>query len=361
MWPDAAGHADGAGNADRATFSLFLSHQQPPDRDPQAALAEQLEMVAHVRDRGWDGVFTGHHYLLEGVRKLQPAPFLARLSAETGDLCVGTAVLLLALENPVEVAETVASLDVLTGGRFIFGAALGYREAEYDAFGIPPGERAWRFEANLDLVRRLLEGEEVTADLPWCRLDRARLANRPVQRPRPPIWLGANADRAVARAGRAADAWIVNPHARRDTVAGQVQVFRSARAEAGKPDEPLRLPALKEVYCAETREEAWRACAPYLGQKYRAYLSWGQDRAMPDGDTLDLPVEELVDQRFVVGSPEDCRAELRRWRDEAGVAAFVLRTEWSGMPAELAQRSLALLSEEVLPPLRAESLPGARQ
>ena len=334
------------------SVGLFLSNQQPPERDPLEALDEQFAMVHYVRDHGWDSVFTGHHYLLDEVRKLQPVPFLARLSAETGDMRVGIAILLLSLQNPVEVAETVASLDVVTRGKLVFGAGLGYREAEHDAFVVAKGDRVHRFERNLEIVTRLLEGERVSVDEPWCRTDGAQLINRPVQQPRPPIWIGANSDAAIERAGRLGDTWIVNPHARRDTVAQQMARFRAARSSVGKTPEPQELPALKEVYCAETREQAWAQCLPYLGAKYRTYLAWGQDTAMPSGDSLDRPVEDLVDQRFIVGSPDDCLSELRAWRDEVGVNHFILRTEWSGMPFELAQRSLRLLAEDVIPRLR---------
>lgn len=335
------------------SVGLFLSNQQPPARDPLEALDEQFEMVRYVRDRGWDSVFTGHHYLLDEVRKLQPVPFLARLSAETGDMRVGIAIMLLSLQNPVEVAETVASLDVVTRGKLVFGVGLGYRQAEHEAFVVEKGERVRRFERNLEIVTRLLEAEAITVDESWCRIDDARLINRPVQSPRPPIWIGANSDAAIQRAGRLADTWIVNPHARRDTVREQMQHFRDARVSVGKAPDPTELPALKEVYCAETREQAWAECLPYLGAKYRTYLSWGQDTAMPTGDSLARPVEELVDQRFIVGSPDDCLDELRAWRDEVGVDHFILRTEWSGMPFELAQRSLRLLAEDVIPRLRA--------
>lgn len=334
-------------------FGLFLSHQQPPERDPVAALDEQLALVHAIRDAGWDSVFTGHHYLLDEVRKLQPVPFVARLTAEAGEMTVGIAIMLLALENPVAVAETLSTLDVLSGGRFVFAAGLGYREAEYEAAAVPRGQRVERFERNLDLVTRLAEGERVTADLPWCRMHDAWLANRPVQRPRYPIWVGANSTPAVERAARLADTWIINPHARRDTVVEQLGAFRAARRDAGRPEEPGTLPALKEIFCAPTREEAWRSCLPYLGAKYRTYLQWGQDEAMPTSDRLDRPVEELVDQRFIVGSPQDCIDELLAWHRDAGVDHFVLRTEWPSMPHELAARSLELLTTEVVPAVRA--------
>ena len=332
---------------------LFLSNQQPPDRDPVEALDEQLAMVEHAREAGWDAIFTGHHYLLPEVRKLQPIPFLARLAAEAGDMRVGVAILLLALQNPVDAAENMASLDVITQGRLIVGAALGYREAEYEAFAIPQGERVRRFEENLRVLTRLLEGEEVSVELPWCRTQGARLVNRPVQAPRPPLWIGANNDGAVQRAARMGDTWMINPHARMDTVQRQMSLFREAREDAGRSPAPEELPAVKEIFCADTREEAFERCLPYLGEKYRHYLSWGQDGAMPTGDTLGLPIEELVDNRFVVGTPQDCLDVLTAWRDEVGVNHFVFRTDWVGMPHGYARRSLELLSVEVIPALRA--------
>jgi len=336
------------------SVGLFLSNQQPADRDPIVALDEQFTMARMVRDHGWDSVFTGHHYLLEEVRKLQPVPFLARLSAETGDMRVGIAILLLTLQNPVDVAETIASLDVVTRGKLVFGVALGYREEENEAFAVARDERVHRFETNLSVVTRLLEGETVDLDESWCRLKGARLINRPVQQPRVPIWIGANNGNAIRRAARMADTWIINPHARRDTVKEQVEEFRAERRLLGLVEQPTELPALKEIYCAETRQQAWEECLPYLGKKYRTYLAWGQDTAMPTGDSLDRPVDELVDQRFIVGSPDDCLEELRAWRDEVGVDHFILRTEWAGMPPELAQRSLQLLCEDVIPRLRAD-------
>lgn len=335
------------------TCGLFLSHQKPPDQDPTAALADQLEMVRIARAAGWDMIMAGQHYLLDEVRKLQPMPFLARIAAESGDMRISVGILLLALQNPVQVAEEVATLDVITGGRFVLGAGLGYRDEEFAAFGVSKKEGVRRLEANLRIVTRLLEGERVTVDEPWSRLDDAVLRNRPVQRPRPPIWIGANADPAIRRAARMGDTWIINPHATKQTVKRQLDLFRATRSEAGLPPDPVSLPAIKEIFCAETREQAFRDCLPYLGEKYRHYVAWGQDDATPDDDSIDLPIEQLVDERFVIGTPEDCMRILTSWRDDLGIDHFIFRTEWVGMPREMAMSSLGLLSETVVPALSA--------
>ena len=175
---------------------LFLTNQQPLGTDMVAALDEQYLMVRHARDNGWDSLFSGQHYLNEGNnQQLQLVPFLARLQAEAGDMTLGLGILLLNLHNPVYVAETVASLDVICRGNFVFGVGLGYRDAEFNAFRVPRGQRVARFEECLSLVKRLWTDEEVTYESEVTKLGAVKMNLRPVQVPHPPIWIAANNDR----------------------------------------------------------------------------------------------------------------------------------------------------------------------
>lgn len=150
------------------------------------ALRGQIRLLHHARDHGWDSFWTGQHFF-PTMPMTQPVPFLARLAAEAGEMRIGLGILLLALANPLDVAETFASMDVVSGGRFTLGVGLGYRDVEYDGFGILSHEPVRRLEDNLKLVEALWAGEAVSADLPWCRLDAATLKILPVQRPRPPL------------------------------------------------------------------------------------------------------------------------------------------------------------------------------
>jgi alkanesulfonate monooxygenase SsuD/methylene tetrahydromethanopterin reductase-like flavin-dependent oxidoreductase (luciferase family) len=335
----------------RVRVGLFLTNQHQPGADLVSAMADQLQLVRSVRDLGWDSIWSGQHYLPDGMAMPQCVPFLARLAAEAGDMDVGIGILLLALHNPLDVAETWATMDVVTGGRLIFGVGLGYRDVEYEAFGIDGRTKVARFEANLSIVTRLWAGEEVDVDLPWCRLRSARLNVLPVQRPAPPLWMAANSNRAVERAARMADAWLINPHATTETVREQLAAFGRVRADAGR-ESPTAVPALREVYCASSREEAIRLAGPYLQRKYSHYADWGQDRVLPGDESFRIPFEQLEQDRFIIGSPDDCLAQLLPWRDELGVNHFILRTDWIGMPAEVALRSIELLDREVLPALR---------
>ena len=336
----------------RVRVGVFLTHQQPPGRDPVVALDEQLGLVRTARDHGLDSVFAGQHHLAESLAHIQPLPWLARLAAEAGDMVVGTGIHLLALHNPVDTAEAYAGLDVVARGRSVFGVGLGYRQVEYDAFGVPPGEKVRRFTENLRIVEALWAGEAVTADLPWTRLDGVRATMRPAARPRPPIWMAANSDGAVRRAARLADTWMINPHATATSVRRQLALFADERTAAGRPPAPGELPLMREVFCAPTRAEAVERARPHLGAKYDVYADWGQDRVMPDRESFRMGFDDLARDRFVVGSPDDCVAALRPWRDELGVDHFVLRTDWAGLPVEHARASLSLLAREVAPALR---------
>jgi alkanesulfonate monooxygenase SsuD/methylene tetrahydromethanopterin reductase-like flavin-dependent oxidoreductase (luciferase family) len=177
------------------------------------------------------------------------------------------------------------------------------------------------------------------------------MALRPVQRPRPPIWLAANSDRAVERAARIGDAWFLNPHARLDVLSRQMTIYRSALERAGRQF-PTELPMLKELYVAPERTIALRECRPFLDAKYQAYSAWGQAKVLPEDDGFDTVFDELMRDRFIVGDPDDCVRDLRRYADELGVTTFVLRLQWPGMEQANVLRSIALLRDEVMPRLR---------
>lgn len=333
-------------------LGLFVTNQQHLDTDMVKALDEQIAMVHAARDGGWDSLFTGQHYLNEGNNKqLQMVPFMTRLIPEAGEMTTGLGVLLLNLHNPVYVAETVASMDVIARGRFVFGIGLGYRETEFDAFDVPKGTRVKRFIEYLDLIKRLWSEESVSHDGETCRLDNVRMNIRPVQQPHPPIWIASNNDRATRRAARLGDSWFINPHSTIDTLRRQMTLYREERAKLGLAF-PSELPIIKEVYCAKDRASALELAGPYLMGKYKDYAKWGQDEAMPEDESFDKDFEELVQGRFILGSPEECFQQLEPYWKELGVNHLVVRTHWAGMPTKSALASMKLISEELLPELR---------
>ena len=255
-------------------IGIFLTGQHPPGSDIVAELEGQYAMTRLARDRGWDAVASGQHYLSEGVRQLQLIPFLARLAAEAGEMTGIAGVLLAGLHNPVEVAECIASLDAIWRGNFVFGVGLGYREVEFDAFGVPKGHRVRRFEQCLEVVRRLWTEDRVSFENEICKLTNATATCRPVQKPYPPIWIAANSDAAVRRAARLGDSLFINPHATMAVITGQMALYRAELASHGKPF-PTVLPYLREIFCAKDKRPRWR---------WPARTSPPNTRPMPNGD-----------------------------------------------------------------------------
>jgi alkanesulfonate monooxygenase SsuD/methylene tetrahydromethanopterin reductase-like flavin-dependent oxidoreductase (luciferase family) len=331
---------------------VYVTNQHYLNKDMVSALDEQIAMVRLARDKGWDSFFTGHHYLNEGNNQaLQWVPFLARLQAEAGHMACGIGILLLPLHNPVYVAETAASMDVICRGNFILGLGLGYRQMEFDAFQVPMNQRAKRFERHLTLIKRLWSEESVSFEDESCKLVNVRMNIRPVQKPHMPIWIAANNDPAVKRAARLGDCWMIPPHATLQNMIDQMALFRKERKAAGLAP-ATEVPCFREIVCAKDRATALELAGPYLAEKYAGYARWGQDATMPRGDTMQQALDKLILDRFILGSPEECLEQLRTQGKAVGVTHWVLRPHWPGMPVASSLMSMRLLSDEVLPALR---------
>ena len=331
-------------------FGLIISKQHPAGVSMVDRFREHIDQVRAARDAGFDIIVMGQHYLSTPFQEIQPLPALARLAAEAGTMRLAATVLLLPLLNPVDVAEQVATLDVISEGRFVFGAGLGYREEEYEAFGIQGKERVPRFLECLEVVKRLWTEDEVTHHGKYFHLTRARLVLKPVQKPHPPVWFAANNDAAVERTARMADAWVINPHARLPVLQQQIALYRKTLAAVGKAF-PKELPIIKELYVAADRRTAIQECRPFLEAKYKAYGAWGQDKALPQGDSFDVAFDELIKDRFIIGDPDDCVRELRRHVEALGVNCFIFRVQWPGMEQAKVLRTIKLLAERVIPGL----------
>ena len=329
-------------------IGFFITNQYLPGESMPRKIEESAEQVRAARDAGFDLICTGQHYLAAPYQMSASFPLLARMAAEAGEMEVAATVVLVPLHNPVELAESVATMDAICNGRFIFGVGLGYRDEEYTAFGLERGERVSRLREALEVMKLLWTQEEVEFEGKYYRVPRVSPATRPVQQPHPPIWVAANNDVAIRRAARWGYPWLVNPHATMDMVAGQWQGYKAALEQAGQPT-PEALPMMRELYVAQDRETAYVESEPYLASKYAAYAAWGQDKALPGEESFSVPYQDLARDRFLLGSPEDVVGEIRRYERELGVNYLIFRMQWPGMSQEQTLRQIELLGREVIP------------
>jgi alkanesulfonate monooxygenase SsuD/methylene tetrahydromethanopterin reductase-like flavin-dependent oxidoreductase (luciferase family) len=329
-------------------FGLQLSVQHHPEDSQPNRFREHVEQVRLARAVGFDSVWAGQHYLAEPFTYFQPIPTLARVAAEAEGMRLGTGVLLLPLHQPVEVAETLATLDVISGGRFVFGVGLGYRDAENQAMGLDPKQRVGRLVEGLALIERLWTGEPVSWKGTHFQLENVRISMPPVQRPRPPIWLAANGDAGIRRAATLADAWLMNPHSTLATLERQLALFHRTRQALGRPP-AAEIPIIKECLVAATRAGALAAARPFLESKYQAYQRWEQDKALPPGESFALDFEALARDRFLIGDPEGVADEIRRLQARLGATTTIFRVQWPGLEQEAALQTIRLLGERILP------------
>ena len=334
-------------------FGVFISAQQPRSDDPVQRFREALEQARLARDTGFDVIAAGHHYLSPPYQSLQSLPLLARLAGETGTMELCLSVLLLALLNPVQTAEDVASLDVMSEGRVVFGIGLGYREVEYEAFGVAPRDRVPRMLEGLELIKRLWTEEAVTFEGRFFQVHDATSTIRPVQRPYPPIWIAANADAAVLRTARLGYPWFVNPHAALPTIERQWQRYRQALAEAGH-ELPAVRPIALELHVAPSHEEAVETARPFLIGKYDAYAAWGQDKVLPGEESFRVAFEELARDRFILGTPDEVIAQLEERIARLQSNYFIFRLGWPGMEGARILRVIELMGAKVLPHFHAK-------
>ena len=332
-------------------FGLIIRGQYPLGDDMRVRLKEDLATAKRAEELGYDVIGKGSHYSSHPFQYIQQIPYLCQVAMIAPKLRLCPGVVLLPLHSPLHVAEELASLDVMCDGKLIFGAGIGYREVEFKAFGTTMKQSGPRFEECLEGVKRLWSGEFVTMKASYFELDNANCTVLPIQKPMPPIWIGANANVGIRRAARVADTWFINPHNKIDTIAQQMEVYKRALDDAGKPF-PDELPMGRECFVARSREEAIRLARPSLEVKYKAYKEWGQDKVMPAGDAFSTDFEDLMNDRFLFGSPAEIVEQILVLKRRFGVNTLMLGIQWAGMPSSLAMEQMQLIAEEVFPAVR---------
>jgi alkanesulfonate monooxygenase SsuD/methylene tetrahydromethanopterin reductase-like flavin-dependent oxidoreductase (luciferase family) len=332
-------------------LSLIVRGQHPKGDDMRARLKDDLELVRRAEQLGFNALVKGSHYSAHPLQSLQQIPFLAQAAIIAPKLRLVCGLVLLPLHKPLDVAEQLATLDIMCSGRLVFGCGIGYRDVEFKAFGLTRKEAAARFEECLVAIKRLWTEEFVDMTGSHFVLDHANSTVKPLQKPMPPIWIGANADVAIRRAARLGDCWYINPHSTLTTLARQMDLYRRALDQCGKPF-PAELPMRREVFVARTRAEAIRLARPSLEVKYKTYREWGQDKVMPAGDDFDHGFEELLADRFLIGSPAEVAERLIDLKARFGVNHLVASVHWPGMPNSLALEQMQILAEEVMPAVR---------
>ena len=317
---------------------MFINTQFPEDDPVAARVPELVEQVRTARQSGFSSVLFGHHYLTEPLQMLQIAPMMAYLLPEARGMTIGGNILLLPLLNPVHVAEEAATMDVLSEGNFVLGVGLGYREGEFDAFGIPLKERAPRLVESTRLMRALWAGGKITFEGKFYSVKDHGISLKPYRPGGPPVWIAGLVEAAVKRAARIGDAWLIANATTLGATIPLMKIYRETLADLGKT--VSEFPIARECYIGASHATAMEECRAALEYKYNSYAAWGME-----SPTKNMSFEELARDRFIIGDKVSVKEEIARWRETLGVDHFSMRVQWPGLPQEMVLGSIRRLGE----------------
>jgi alkanesulfonate monooxygenase SsuD/methylene tetrahydromethanopterin reductase-like flavin-dependent oxidoreductase (luciferase family) len=314
---------------------LFLNTQFQPGQNVAAHVPDLIAQTRAARDAGFKSLWFPHHYLTGPLQMLQIVPMMAYLAQHAEGMQIGPNILILPLLNPVHVAEESATLDVLTGGNYVLGVGLGYREGEFTAFNMSLRERAPRLEEGIALIRRLWSGEKISHKGRFYAVQDHAIGLKPARDGGPPIWIAGTAEPAIRRAARLGDAWMIVPSTTLTELTKQMRVYREALGSRV----PDCFPMVRECYVGANHKTAIDECRAALQYKYDAYASWGlEGRQNP-------AFEELVRDRFIIGDAVFVKEEIARYREALGIDHFMMRCHWPGLEFDRALASIRRLGQ----------------
>ena len=292
------------------------------------ATASDPGSIAALEELPIDSIWTGGHVASRNP-STEALMSLARISALTTRVKIGTSVLLLPLYPPAIVAKQVADLDRATGGRLILGVGVGGEyPQEFRACGIPINERGHRTDEAIPLLRRLWSGVEISHGGPLYPMSQVKIHPSPAQPGGPPIVVAGRKEVAMRRAAKVGDGWMPYLYSPR-RYAASVDQIRSHAAEIGRDLTDFGWHAFVFTNVDSDGDEARQAAAQTMGGTYK------QDfRAM-------------VDSVAAAGTPGEVREKLQSFVD-AGVRSFVfMPATWSGDSDSIVHRLL----DDVVPAL----------
>ena len=351
-------------------FGIFLDF--PTGGGPhEAAFRDTFELVDMADEMGLDTVWLGEtHFTPERAVHSAQMVILSAIASRTKQLRVGSAVHVLPLIHPLRIAEEAATVDQVSEGRFEFGVGRSGNIRAYDTMGIDYLESKDRFQEALEIITQAFSGETFSYEGKYNRITNARLTPRPYTQPHPKIRIASSGEDSFERVGRLGfpiflsmrgmdvnelETNMVNYHA----------AWKKAGHEGESGDISVRFP----MYIAPTEEDALeepRETIENYFRRMRERFQQGRfEEALADvtgGEDLievrrarlarleAMTYEEILDTKVIVGSPDQVIDKLHQYREKLGITGFTAELNpGNQLPKEAVQRSLKLLTQEVMP------------
>ena len=328
-------------------FSVFSVNDHHPrlERTVPQLYQQVMRQCELSEELGYDTFFCAEHHFHEYGAVPDPAVMLSALAQRTRRIRLGTAISILTFHDPRRIAETYAMLDMMSGGRFVFGVGSGYLAHEFAGYDSDPKEKRDRFNENLDIVKRLLAGETLSWQGRFSKSEKVALNVLPHEGRVPPIYVAVLAREAAYHVGKQANRIFTVPYASCKDFADigiMMAEFRKGRAEAGFAPEDDDHVFTLHTHVARTDEEARAQCKEaydlYVDTRLYAKKHLYED-ILANGICLFGSVATVVEKM--------CRLQAMGVRHVATLQNF------GALAPERVERSMTLFAREVMPAVAA--------
>jgi alkanesulfonate monooxygenase SsuD/methylene tetrahydromethanopterin reductase-like flavin-dependent oxidoreductase (luciferase family) len=319
------------------SFAPVQSLQRFDEMINQAILAESL---------GFDALWAHEHHS-QGMMYPSPLMTLSILAGKTKQILLGTNMLLLSLHHPVRVAEEGAMVDALSEGRLRLGVSAGYSDVDLKAFNVDPSERGKKMDEGLRIITTLWTKEHIDLDDQYSHLIDYSVFPKPVQKPRPPIYVGATVDAAIRRAARLGDEFLISATQKLDDIQRIIDVYNSELTKLGKNSDKKMTTINRIVHVVESSSQKSLA-EQFFGEcLLRLYDAWGHQN-ITDLDNKSRLIEQLSHDHFIIGEPRECSDIIMQYYD-LGIREIACLMNFGGPDLEYVKKSMKLFAEKVMP------------
>ena len=313
---------------------------------------DTLELVKLVEEVGLDAAWVSeHHFSADGYLP-SLVPMLAAFAAVTDRIQLGTGVILAPFHDPIRLAEDLAVVDQLSGGRTIAGFGIGWRDEEFRAFNIPTKERVRRMSEIIDILRLSWSEERFTYAGKHHSYTDVAVTPKPARVP--PILVGGFVDDAIKRAGRIGDGYI-SSRVPTDRLRQSFELAAQARREAGHDGPPV-VAVLQNAFVTDDPDRDWPVVRDGIGHQLGTYAGWraGTDVAGKPLEVMPPPEEEIRATTAFGTSADVMEALLPTVKVLAAYpeSHLVLRLYYPGMTVDAAAEAIRRFSSDVAPALR---------
>ncbi|MGI9591365.1 MAG: LLM class flavin-dependent oxidoreductase [Myxococcota bacterium] len=316
-------------------------------RDRSVPLADvysrALERIEVMDRTGYDAVWLAEHHFTGYSVCPSVHVMAAHVAARTSRLRVGTAVTLAALYHPLRIAEEVALLDELTGGRINWGAGRGFDPREFSVFGVPTEESADRFREAVEIVLEAWTNEKLTFEGRFHRYHDVEVLPKPRQQPHPPTWVAATSPGAIEWAASSGLSILMDPHSAHREIARKLALYHEGLEKAGFESAGRDIPIGRLVAVSESDAEAEAVARRAARWTVGSYLPKEALAQFRPGEPAVEPVDHYMKDVVIHGCPERVVDELLTLEDQVPLSYLLL--------SPLSEKTFGLFTDRVLPHL----------